>query len=375
LKAGPFLPVAEPDLGPLEEQYVLEAMRSGWVSSIGAFIDRFESGFAAYCGARHAIVVSNGTVAIHLCLVARGIGEGSEVIVPNLTFVATASAVRHAGAQPVLVDIDPETFCIDPHLVEDAITSTTRAIIAVHLYGHPANMTALRIIADRHGLYLVEDAAEAHGATWEGRRVGGIGDAATFSFYGNKVLTTGEGGCITTSNDALAARIRFLKDHAMSKERRYFHTEIGYNYRMTNVQAALGCAQLERAHEILARKAQLLAWYREALRGVDVRLNPAKAPAEPICWMVVALPRRGGEAERDMVVAKFKALGIDTRPFFVPLSQMPPYSACRVHRGGNDVASQVAMRGLCLPSSTHLSREAVERVASVLKETLLTSDR
>lgn len=369
-----FIPVAEPDLGALEERYVLEAVRSGWVSSIGAFVDRFERGFADYCGTRHAVVVCNGTAAIHLCLVAREIGPGDEVIVPNLTFVATASAVRHAGASPVLVDVDPETFCLDPQLVEMAVTPRTRAIIPVHLFGHPANMTALRRIADRSGLFLLEDAAEAHGAAWEGRRVGGLGDAATFSFYGNKVLTTGEGGCITTNDDTLAERVRFLKDHAMSRERRYFHPEVGYNYRMTNVQAALGCAQLERAHEILERKAQLLAWYREALRGADVRLNPSKAPAEPICWLVVALLGRGGEAERDQLIARFKAAGIDTRPFFVPLSQMPPYADCRLHRGSQDVASQVARRGICLPSSTRLSREAVARVASVLTESLLTAD-
>jgi perosamine synthetase len=169
-----FIPVAEPDLGPLEERYVMEAVRSGWVSSIGSFIERFEQGFANYCGVRHAVMLSNGTVALHLCLVARGIGPGDEVIVPDLTFVATVSAVRHAGATPVMVDVDPTTYCIDPALVEKAITARTKAIIPVHLFGHPADMTALRTIADRHGLFLLEDAAEAHGARWDGRPVGGL---------------------------------------------------------------------------------------------------------------------------------------------------------------------------------------------------------
>jgi perosamine synthetase len=363
----PFIPVAEPDLGPLEERYVLEAVQSGWVSSIGAFIDRFEKGFAEYCGSKHAIMLSNGTVAIHLCLIGRGIGPGDEVILPDLTFVATAAGVKHAGATPVLVDVEPETYCIDPQLVEAAITPRTKAIIAVHLFGHPANMTALRQIADRHGLFLLEDAAEAHGARWEGKRVGGLGDAATFSFYGNKVLTTGEGGCITTNDDALAARVRFLKDHAMSKERRYFHPEVGYNYRMTNMQAALGCAQLERAAEILARKAQVLGMYREAFSSLDVRLNPSRAPAEPICWLVVALLPQAP----DRLEGELREAGIDTRPFFIPMSQMPPYAACRLVKGREHVARDVASRGLCLPSSTKLTREAVERVAAVLQKTLV----
>jgi perosamine synthetase len=361
-----FIPVAEPDLGPLEERYVLEAVRSGWVSSIGAFIDRFEKGFADYCGARHAIMLSNGTVAIHLCLVSRGIGPGDEVIVPDLTFVATASAVKHAGATPVLVDVDPATYCIDPQHVESAITPRTKAIIAVHLFGHPANMTALREIADRHGLFLVEDAAEAHGARWQGKPVGGLGDAATFSFYGNKVLTTGEGGCITTNDDALATRVRFLKDHAMHKERRYFHPEVGYNYRMTNLQAALGCAQLERASEILARKAQVLAHYRAAFSSFDIRLNPSQSPAEPICWLVVGVMSEASDRLRQ----DLKEAGIDTRPFFVPMSQLPPYAQCRLVRGRNHVALDLAARGLCLPSSTGLSRESIERIASVVQKAL-----
>ncbi len=366
-----FIPVAEPDLGPLEEKYVAEAMRSGWVSSIGAFIDRFESEFARYCGARHAVMLSNGTVAIHLSLVAAGIGEDDEVIVPNLTFVATASAVRHAQATPVLVDVDPVTYCIDPALVEAAITPRTRAIIAVHLFGHPADMTALREIADRRGLLLIEDAAEAHGAKWEGRPVGGLGDMATFSFYGNKVLTTGEGGCITTNDDAIAARVRFLKDHAMSKERRYYHPEVGFNYRMTNLQAALGCAQLERAAEILKRKAQVLAWYREALAGLDVQLNPSRPPAQPICWLVVALQPSGTPApEARRLQSEFKSVAVDTRPFFVPLSQLPPYAECRLVKGARHVAADLAERGWCLPSSTRISRDDVERVTRVFQKIL-----
>ncbi|QJR11707.1 GDP-perosamine synthase [Usitatibacter rugosus] len=366
-----FIPVAEPDLGLLEERYVLDAVRSGWVSSIGAFIDRFEKGFAEYCGVRNAIMLSNGTVAIHLCLVSRGIGSGDEVIVPDLTFVATASAVKHAGATPVLVDVDPATYCIDPQLVEAAITPRTRAIIAVHLFGHPANMTALRDVADRHGIFLIEDAAEAHGARWEGKPVGGLGDAATFSFYGNKVLTTGEGGCITTNDDALATRVRFLKDHAMSKERRYFHPEVGFNYRMTNIQAALGCAQLERASEILSRKAQVLSWYREEFGGSSINLNPVVHPANPICWLVVALLPIGARGRVNAVCQALADEAIDTRPFFVPLSKLPPYAACRFVNQGTAVSHDLADRGICLPSSTRQSRSQVARVAEAMQRALI----
>jgi perosamine synthetase len=368
MKTLPMIPVAEPDLGPLEERYVLEAVRSGWVSSIGPFIERFERAFAEFCGVRHAVMVSNGTVALHLCLVAKGIGPGDEVIVPDLTFVASASAVRHAGATPVLVDIDPRTLCIDPSLVEAAIGPKTKAIMAVHLYGHPADMTALRDIAKRRNLVLIEDAAEAHGARWSGERVGGLGDVGAFSFYGNKVLTTGEGGAITTNDDALAARVRFLKDHAMSKERRYYHPEVGYNYRMTNIQAALGLAQLERADQLVRRKAQVLAWYRKAFAGLGIELNPTQPPAEPICWLVIGqLPPGSGDIEREELVQHLTANRIDSRPFFVPLSQLPPYRECRLVTSGRHAADAVARRGVCLPSSTRLEQGDIERIATAVQ--------
>ena len=368
----PFLPVAEPDLGPLEEQYVLEAVRSGWVSSIGAFIDRFEREFAAFCGVKHCIALANGTVALHLALVARGIGDGDEVIVPDLTFVATAAAVRHAGATPVLVDVHPISMCIDPELVEQAITPRTKAIIPVHLFGHPAAMTELRAIAKKHGLFLLEDAAEAHGASIEGKRVGSLGDAATFSFYGNKLITTGEGGCITTDDDDFAKRVRFLKDHAMSPERRYYHPEVGFNYRMTNLQAALGCAQLERYEEMRGRKAAVLQLYREQLGDV-VTLNQTLAGVESVCWLVTALLPGEWSSERlEPFMAQLRREhGIDTRPFFVPMHELPPYRSEPMHcREGQPISSRVAAHGLCVPSSNHLSRTEIERVADALRHGL-----
>ncbi len=363
-----FLPVAEPDIGELEERYVLEALRSGWVSSIGAFIDRFERMFADFCGVEHCVALANGTVALHVGLAARGIGPGDEVIVPDLTFAATAAAVRHIGATPVLVDVEPSTMCLDPELVEAAITPRTRAIIPVHLYGHPARMDELATLAKRRGLFVFEDAAEAHGARVGQARVGSIGDAAAFSFYGNKLLTTGEGGCITTNDEAFAKRVRFLKDHAMSPSRRYYHSEVGFNFRMTNLQAALGCAQMERFDDLLSRKAALLDLYRRALEGTEVGLNPSVPGFEPVCWLVTALlPGEWTAQSQAGLTAYLRSCAVDVRPFFVPLHELPPYASCpRVLREA-PVSSMLAARGLNLPSSVKLTKTDVERVCTALR--------
>jgi perosamine synthetase len=365
-----FIPVAEPDLGELEERFVVDALRSGWVSSIGAYIDRFEREFAEFCGVAHCIALANGTVALQLALAARGIGPGDEVIVPDLTFVATAAAVVHSGATPVLVDVDDATMCVDPQLVVEAMTSRTRGVIPVHLYGHPAQMVELRSICAAQGAFLLEDAAEAHGAKLGGTAVGALGDVASFSFYGNKLMTTGEGGALTTNDAAFARRARFLKDHAMSPDRRYFHPELGFNYRMTNLQAALGCAQLERFPEILARKRQILGWYADALEGTGVELNPRGALADPVCWLVVARLPREAAPDVSAVAARMRAQHrIDTRPFFVPMHELPPLARSRfVKRSELAVSTDAHSRGLCLPSSNALTEADVARVVEALLE-------
>lgn len=367
-----FLPVAEPDLGPLEEQYVLEAVRSGWISSIGAFIDRFERAFAERIGVKHCVALANGTVALHVALVARGIGPGDEVIIPDLTFVATGAAVMLAGATPVLVDVERSTFGMDPDLVERAITPRTKAIMPVHLYGHPANMVPLELLAKRHGLFLLEDAAEAHGGRVGERMVGAIGDAACFSFYGNKIVTTGEGGCVTTNDAELARRVRFLKDHAMSPERRYFHPEVGFNYRMTNLQAAVGCAQLERFDELVSRKEQVLENYRTALAGTPIELNPRNEGFQPVCWLVTALLPGAWPAERMLrLTARLRGeFRVDVRPFFVPMHELPPYRRLKFVSHGNAVSEDLAQRGLCLPSSNKLSGDDIARVAAALRDAI-----
>jgi perosamine synthetase len=367
------IPVAEPDLSPLEEQYLLEAIRSGWVSSIGPFIDRFEQEFAAFCGVRHCVALANGTVALHVALLAAGVGPGDEVIVPDMTFVATAAAVRHVGAEPVLVDVDPDTLTLDVELTARAISPRTKAIIPVHLFGVPADMDALRALAKERGLFLLEDAAEAHGAKIGGRPVGSLGDAATFSFYGNKLITTGEGGCVVTDDAALAERIRFLKDHAMSKSRRYYHPEVGFNYRMTNLQAALGCAQIARFPEMLSRRMAVLGEYRRQLEGLPLRLNPVIAGREEVCWLVYA--RLESPDATLALVAALAEAGFDTRPLFVPMHELPPYAECRLVTRGESVSSRESVRGLCLPSSNRLDPADIARLAHFTRATLTGSGR
>ena len=368
-----FIPVSAPVLGARELEYVTDAVRSGWVSSIGPYVDRFEESFAAYVGVRHAIAVANGTVALHLLLHAIGIGPGDEVIVPDLTFAATAHAVLQTGAAPVLADVEPSSWCLDPAAVRRAVGPRTRAILPVHLYGQAADLTVLGALAHDAGLAVIEDAAEAHGATWAGRMVGSFGRASAFSFYGNKIITTGEGGMITTDDAALAARLRFLKDHGMSKERRYFHTELAFNYRMTNLQAALGVAQLEQIETFIAKKRLVHAWYREALDGVPgLVLNPVIPGSRNVCWMTSAVLPAG--VRREEVARRLRERGVDSRPFFVPMSALPHLAGTR--RVGADgaaacpVATALGRRGLNLPSGCDLTREQVGRAAQALTEAL-----
>jgi perosamine synthetase len=368
---APWIPVASPLIGEREIEYVTDAVRSGWVSSIGPYIDRFEASFARYVGAAHAVTVCNGTAALHLAYHALGLGPGDEVILPDLTFAATAHAVLQVGATPVLVDVEEDTGGIDPVAVERALTPRTRAIVAVHLYGHPADMTALRSLSDRRGILLVEDAAEAHGAAVGDAKVGALGAVAAFSFYGNKIITTGEGGMLTTNDRALAERIRFLKDHGMSKERRYVHSELAFNYRMTNLQAALGLAQMERIGAFLEKKRALRGWYGERLAGLEgVTLNTERPGYRNVYWMVNAVLGDAVRASRDDVAARLRAAGVDSRPFFVPMSALPHLARYRqVGRDGDGcpVAARLGARGMNLPSGAGLTERDIDRVSAALR--------
>lgn len=317
------IPISIPNLGGNEYKYLMDAFLSTWISSKGKYISEFENKFSQYCQTSYGVAVSNGTVALHLALVTLGIGKGDEVIVPDLTFAATINAVLHAGATPVIVDIEEDSWCINPEEVEKAITEKTKAIIPVHLYGQPCDMEKIIEIADRHNLKVIEDCAEAHGAEFNGHKVGSFGDVGCFSFFANKVITTGEGGMCITKNKQLADKMRVLRDHGMSTSKRYWHECVGFNYRMTNLQAAIGLAQLERIDIILNEKEKLEELYKSVmqdLKGITFQRNNIKN-RKKITWMISALY----SGDKQKLMEKFINNKIETRPFFYPLSEMPIY--------------------------------------------------
>ncbi len=369
-----FIPVAAPTLAGREREYVLDCLDTTWISSIGSYIEAFERGFADYCGARHGVSCCNGTAALHLALAAAGIGPGDEVIVPAMTFVATANAVRYCGARVVFADSDAETWNLDPHDVERRISARTRAIVAVHLFGNPAEMDVLADAAAGAGATLIEDAAEAHGAEFRGRRAGALATLATFSFYGNKIITTGEGGMVLTSSDELAARVAQFKGQGVDPRRRYFFPVVGYNYRMTNIQAALGLAQLERIDWQLARRAEVAAWYRERLAGVaGIAFQASRPWARHVHWMVTVALGDEVRAEREAIMAGLLEAGIETRPAFFPLHELPPYA--RPDQPPLPVAERLGRRAVSLPTWAGLSRDDVDRVCDELERLLLSARR
>lgn len=361
------IPVAQPDLSGNEEAYVVDAIRTSWISSTGAYITRFEREFAALCGSRACIGVCNGTVALHLALLTLDVRPGDEVIVPSLTYIATANAVRYVGAEPVFVDVDPDTWCIDPRKIEEAITPRTRGIIPVHLYGHPADMDAITHIAGVNGLWVVEDAAEAPFATYRGKPTGGFGTIATFSFYGNKVLTSGEGGAITLNDPRLELRARTLRGQGMDPKRRYYFPVTGYNFRLTNVAAALLCAQLERREAMIRRRQEIYALYHEFLapvRGVGFQPVAEWATISPWLFCVTIDPDVFG-CNRDEVMARLAARGIDTRPFFIPLHTLPPFREGSRRRGEQlPVTTRLAATGINLPTYPQMTTEQVREVVA-----------
>ena len=362
------IPVAKPCLGEEERTNLLAAFDSGWISSRGSFLERFEDRFAEENGAGHAIAVFNGTVALHVALAAAGIGPGDEVIVPALTYVASANAVTYVGATPVFADVDRSTWNPSAEGLAAVIGARTKAIMVAHIYGNPADMDAISELCSQHELLLVEDAAEAFGSEFGGRRTGSIGDVGTFSFFGNKTITTGEGGMVTTDDADLADRVRGLRNQGQSAERRYWHDRIGYNYRMTNLQAAIGLAQLERAPEILARKRAVVAHYRRALDGLPVRFQEDQPGAAPVHWMTSVLLDGAEAAERDRVISALDEAGIETRPLFPPLPSMAPYGG---RTGAFPVTEALAAAGLSLPSGPQITDEELdtvgERLASILE--------
>lgn len=368
-----FLPVCEPLLAGNELAYVREAVSSGWISSSGKYVSAFEEAFAAYCGARHGIAVCNGTVALHLALVALGIGHGDEVIIPDFTMAASAFAVCYTGAMPVFVDADRATWNMDAARVESKITPRTRAIMPVHIFGVPCDMDSLRELAAKHNLFLLEDAAEAHGAEWKGEKSGSLGDIAAFSFFANKNVTTGEGGMVVTSNDTLAAACRYYKNlcFPLAAPRSYLHADIGFNYRMSNVHAAIGLAQVEKADDYRELRIRNGLLYRELLsrlHGISVQADQSEGKG--VFWMngICVEPENFGHS-RDELAAHLKNSGIETRLFFNGMHRQPSLQRYGCDCSGSYPVSDIlADNGLYLPSGSGLTEESIHRVCETIRD-------
>lgn len=368
------VPLARPDLRGNEERFVVDALRSSWISSSGSYVARFEKEFAAMCGTRTSIAVCNGTVALHLALLALDVKANDEVIVPSLTYVATANAVRYVGAEPVFVDVDVETWCIDPERIEDAVTPRTKGIIVVHLYGHPADMDKINHIARTRGLWVIEDAAEAPLATYKNRRVGGLGKIGAFSFYGNKIFTSGEGGAITLDNPELERLARMLRNQGVDSERRYYFPITGFNFRMTNLACAILCAQLERSDQLLARRREIYRLYRKHLEGIPgIEFQPIALWAVESPWLFsILIDEEEFGCTRDELATRLMSVGIETRPFFIPLHTLPPFaSGSRARQEHLPITDNLANRGLNLPTYSTMTDQEVRYVIDAVRATQL----
>jgi perosamine synthetase len=363
-----IIPVCEPTLGGNETQYVMDCLNTNWISSAGKYIDLFEQAFSRQVGCESGIACVSGTAALHLITAALGLGPGDEVIIPTHTMIATAYAVSYVGARPVLVDSERHTWNMDVGQIETKITDRTKAIIVVHTYGHPVDMDAVLDIARRHNLYVVEDAAEAHGAEYKGCPAGSLGDAAAFSFYANKIITSGEGGMVTTNNAELAETVRTLRDHAFSKERHFWHKYIGYSFRMTNLQAAIGLAQTEQMASFVEQRRENAALYSVLLQDVPGLTLPAEEPwAKNVYWMYGVLVEDEFGLTRDELRQCMAERGIETRTFFIPMHLQPIYYA-DYEAERYPVAEDFCQRGLYLPSASSLTRQEVEFVVQEVKD-------
>lgn len=365
-----MIPVCTPLLGKKEEKYVRDCIRTNWISSSGKYIKLFEDAFSQYCGTKHGITTTNGTTALHLALAALKISPGDEVIVPAFSIASVAFAVMYCGAKPVFVDSQIDTWNIDPDKIEEKITKKTKAIVPVHTYGHPCEMSAIMSIAQKHRIYVIEDAAEAHGAEYEGQKVGGIGDAGCFSFYGNKVITCGEGGMVVTNHQKTADRCRSLKNISFIEKKRFWHEEIGFNYRMTNLQAALGLAQFEQIGDLLKKRRQNAAMYSNLLKCVKGLTLPVERPdVKNAYWMYGILVGKDFGVSRNALIERLREKGIETRTFFIPLHNQPFLKKKGLaSKERFPIAEDITRRGLYLPSGSGLKRKEIEYVCDCIKK-------
>lgn len=367
------IPVNEPLLDGNEKKYLVECIESGWISSEGPFVQRFEEAMAQRVSRRYGIAVCNGSLALDAAVAALRLGPGDEVILPTFTIISCLAAVIRAGATPVLVDSDPLTWCMDVNQIEAKITRRTRAIMAVHIYGLPVDMDAVLALASRHGLHIIEDAAEAHGLHYKDRPCGSFGDISVFSFYPNKHVTTGEGGMLLTDDPRLAERCRMLRNLFFRPERRFVHDEFGWNLRMSNLQAALGVAQLERLDEVILRKRRMGARYTEALQGISgAQLPCPRMPyADNIYWVYGIVLGEAIAFDAAQAMERLRARGVGTRPFFWPMHEQPVSQAMGLFRNDRyPNAERLARRGFYLPSGVALTREQIDYVAGQCRANL-----
>ncbi len=362
-----MIPIMEPWIDHQEIDLVMDCLKSGWISSQGKYIAQFEEAFSGFCGTRFGVATSNGTTALHLALLTLGIGPGDEVIVPALSFIATANVVVYTGARPVFTDVDEKTWNINPSLLRSVITDRTKAIIPVHLYGHPADMDPILKLAEEYHLWVIEDAAEAHGAEYKGKKVGSLGHMGCFSFYGNKIISTGEGGMIVTDNPEWVEKARILRDHGMSKEKKYWHPVLGYNFRMTNIQAAIGLGQMTKLKRLIEIKREIAERYTLGLKKNTGLVLPAEAEwAKSVSWLYSILLKQETQKNRDDLITFLAQAQVESRPVFYPMPCMPPYRGC----GTYPVASQISKGGISLPSGYNLTGPEQDQVIELIQKFL-----
>ncbi len=379
------IPVCEPSLEGNELKYVTECIKTNWISSKGDYIEKFEKMFSRCCGARYGIACTSGTTALHLALASLGIRKGDEVIIPTFTMIATANAITYTGAKMVLVDSEPKTWNIDPEKIREFLETKcitneqtgqlanrltgklVKAIIPVHTYGHPANMDKTLALAKKYNLFVIEDACEAHGAEYKGRRIGSLGDVACFSFYANKIITTGEGGMLTTNNKEIAQKARTLRNYAFSQERHFWHKYLGFNYRITNLQAAIGLAQTERFDELVQARIENARYYNSLLKDVrGITRPPETEGIKNVFWMYSILVEDDFGMSRDKLRERLAQKGIETRSFFIPIHLQPLYS--KLFKERFPVAEDLCRKGMYLPSAPTLKKKEIEFIAQSIKE-------
>lgn len=360
----------KPSITELEIRYATDAATHGWGERCYEYIDRFERQFCTHLGVRHAIATSSGTGALHLGMAGLGIGPGDEVILADINWIASATPIVHLGARPVLVDVLPDTWCLDPAAVRSAITPRTKAILAVHLYGNLCDMDALQAIAQEHGLHLIEDAAEAIGSVWHGRRAGSMGIFGAFSFHGTKTMTTGEGGIFVTDDETLYERVLTLSNHgrASSEARQFWPERIGFKYKMSNLQAAIGCGQMERIDELIAGKRRIFERYRDALHGLPLFLNPEPVGTTNGYWMPTIVANQDTSFDRERLLSALKTDNIDGRVFFWPLSSLPMFKAHPQHTRSHSLSA----RAINLPSYHDMTEDEIGRVVACVRRSLAT---